>query len=273
MKRVERAVIILSIVSAVLLFSYVVTMGAMGDKVPPETLRPLALKFLTWTFNPTWDLTVASPEAVTAVIWDFRGLDTFYETAVLYFAIISALAVYRGLKLKYGSVDLEKRGMSPIAKTVTRVTTPMILAVGASIALHGHLTPGGGFQGGSTGAVILLLLLVVFSQAFFTAKGVTKELLLVVRSLGLLGLGLTGISVFVAAMILGYPGYLFQNLPKPYAPLGFTHEISGALISGTLFFLNIFEFFAVAAGLTITFLLFLTREEVIREILRVREGE
>ncbi|NJE77437.1 MnhB domain-containing protein, partial [Thermococcus sp. ES12] len=34
-----------------------------------------------------------------------------------------------------------------IIKTTTKILAPLILIFGSYIILHGHLTPGGGFQG------------------------------------------------------------------------------------------------------------------------------
>ncbi len=50
--------------------------------------------------------------------------------------------------------------MGVIVKTTARATIPLIGIFGAYVVSHGHLTPGGGFQGGATiaGAGILFLL-------------------------------------------------------------------------------------------------------------------
>ena len=50
--------------------------------------------------------------------------------------------------------------MGLIVKTTARATIPLIGIFGSYIVMHGHLTPGGGFQGGATiaGAGILFLL-------------------------------------------------------------------------------------------------------------------
>jgi multicomponent Na+:H+ antiporter subunit B len=130
----------------------------------------------------------------------------------------------------------------------------MIVAVGASIGLHGHLTPGGGFQGGSVIAVLPMVVIVVFSASFLVIKGVTTTKLLVMRSLGLTGIGLTAIAVFLVGITLHMPAYVFQNIAKPDAQISMPYSVAGALISGTLWFFNIFEMFAVAAGFSIAFI-------------------
>jgi multicomponent Na+:H+ antiporter subunit B len=52
-----------------------------------------------------------------------------------------------------------------IIKTTTRYLTALILTFGAYIILHGHLTPGGGFQGGAVFASGLALLIVANAAA------------------------------------------------------------------------------------------------------------
>jgi len=269
----ERALIAVAIVVFILVLSYAVTLGAMGSTLPPRDLRLLAKLYLWLAINPwTRNLTVMSPEAVTSIVWDFRGLDTFFETAVLYLAIIGTVAIYRGVyassKSREVPISGDEVGMSPIAKSVTKITLPIVIAVAVAIALHGHLTPGGGFQGGSTAAVILLLVLVVFSLQYSIRMGITKGSTLALRSAGLLGIAVTSILVLILGLLVGCQSFIFQNQPKAYAPVGVPAFLDGMLVSGTLILFNIFECLAVAAGLTLTFILVLTHEEEIRSVMK-----
>ena len=50
--------------------------------------------------------------------------------------------------------------MSPIVKFMARMAWPMCLLFGLTVVLHGHLTPGGGFQGGAVMATGVALMLV-----------------------------------------------------------------------------------------------------------------
>uniref|UniRef100_A0A7C4HG32 Sodium:proton antiporter n=1 Tax=Staphylothermus marinus TaxID=2280 RepID=A0A7C4HG32_STAMA len=246
----------------------------------PESRKPteifggnnqLAYLYLKYTYYPNdTSRTVLSPEAVTAIVWDFRGLDTLFETTVFYLAIIGALALGRGL------IKIEKpvgeHGLSIIVKTVTRLTSVLIVTVAASIALHGHLTPGGGFQGGSAAAVAPLLILIIFSIYYFLEKGISKTLMLIIRSIGLIVIGLVAISCFIIGVIQGSEAFVFQNQRKIVGVYGehsievsLPSHIAGELISGTLWFFNIAEFFAVMAGFTIVFMLLFVPEKAFRE--------
>ncbi|MCD6301779.1 MAG: sodium:proton antiporter [Staphylothermus sp.] len=238
--------------------------------LPSHEIGMLAKYYLYLAYNP-WqrNFTVMSPEAVTSIVWDFRGLDTVFETAVFYLAIIGSIALGRGI-VKYIKPEEEELGLSLIVKTVTRISAVMIIAVAASIALHGHLTPGGGFQGGATAAVAPLLIIVIFSHYYLLEKGVTKDLMLFLRSLGLTGIAIVAIIVYLIALPQGIHAYVLQNQPKPDSSIGLPAYINGQLISGTLWFFNLFEFFAVMAGFTIVFLLITIPERAFR---KEEEGE
>jgi Multisubunit Na+/H+ antiporter, MnhB subunit len=259
MKLVELVLLITLILSIALLLTY-----AYMYLTPTSEIRNLAVFYLVTTYNPQLPFyTVNSPEAVTAIVWDYRGLDTLFETAVFYLALIAGLALARKLYLEaVPEPNKSNGGLSVIVKTVTKITSPMIIAVGASIGLHGHLTPGGGFQGGATIAVAPMIMIIIFSVLYLLTKRVTTERMLLLRSLGLIGIGLTTISVFIIALTAGRAAFVFQNMPKFDAPLGLPDKINGVLISGTLWFFNLFEMLAVAAGFTMAFIvLMLVKKE------------
>jgi len=260
----RRVFAVIGIVLFVVATSLILTPIAGRYYIPSRNVRDLALIYLYTTLNPgNRNFTAMSPEAVTAIVWDYRGLDTVFETTVFYLAIIGSIALFRGIgKYVKPKTDL---GLSIIVKTVTRITTAMILAVAVSIALHGHLTPGGGFQAGATAAVAPLLIIIAFSHYYLVERGVSKDLMLVIRSLGLIGIGLTAFAAFFIGAATGYFAYVVQNQPKVTSPIALPSHIGGQLISGTLWFFNLSEFLAVMAGFTIVLLLLVIPERVFRE--------
>ncbi len=265
----QKIISITIIVLFTLLLSLALAVGGLGYIIPPPEVREIARWYLERAYYPYDRLfTVMSPEVVTSIVWDFRGLDTLFETMVFYLAIIGSVALLRGIKTPKPSRAIESYGLSLIVKSVTKITLGLILAVAASIALHGHLTPGGGFQGGATAAVVSLLVLVVFSIYYMEKRGVSKNNMLALRSIGLIGVGLTAIIVFIIGLLTANNAFVFQNQPKEVAPIGLPAYIGGALISGTLWFFNVFEMLAVAAGFTIVFLLLTLPERVVMESIR-----
>ncbi len=251
---------ILVLLLAILALSYATALGCLGP-LPPESLRPLAIAYLRTTYNPFNKLfTAMAPEGVTAIVWDYRGIDTFFETVVFYGAIIGALTLYREV-YKLRDV-LPSRGLSIVVKRATAVVALAILAVAAATALHGQLTPGGGFQAGAIAAVAPLVLLIVFSKAFLEERGIRYSKLLTARNLGLLGIGLTAMALVLVSMAMGSTAFVFQNQAKRVAPLSFPSWALDVPFGGSLWFFNLFEMIAVAAGFTLVFMVLTCSEKL-----------
>ncbi|MCS7109031.1 MAG: Na(+)/H(+) antiporter subunit B [Sulfolobales archaeon] len=254
----------LSLTATVLVVAYISTLGGGLGPLFSDT-RPLAKVFLSTTLDPNKPMfTAMSPEGVTAIVWDYRGLDTLFETAVFYLAIIGAVAVYRDVSekvvLKGGGV-----GLSKIVKLVTKLLIPMNIAIAISIALHGHLTPGGGFQAGAAMAVVPMILIVVFSRYFLLEVKISKGLALALRSIGLIGIAFTVFLPIIIALISGVNSYIMQNQVKFGAPFSFPAFFGDSLISGSLILYNLFELLAVTFGFSILFLLLSIEESLVKE--------
>jgi len=93
--------------------------------------------------------------AVTTVIVFFRGLDTLGEIAVLF---IASLGI--GLMLHSNSKCNIKAESNFMLQTASKILFPVILLFGIYVMIYGHLSPGGGFQGGVIIASGVLLLLI-----------------------------------------------------------------------------------------------------------------
>ncbi len=257
-------------ISAALLLVLVAVIVLLGGTAytPSREIRPLAKFYLENCinlFNKDW--WAASPEAVTSMLWDYRGIDTYYETSVFFLAIISGVALFRIAEIKLdaeGRKEEKELGLSIIVKTSTRIVFPLILIVSASVAFHGHLTPGGGFQAGSILAVGPLLLIAAFSRHFLEDRlRLTEDKCLTLRSVGLIL-----IVLVIALPLITGAALLMLNQPKLWAPVSpFPAYVGPIWIAGTLFFLNVAEFLAVGAGFTLLFLLLSIPEEVFKRVL------
>ncbi len=94
---------------------------------------------------------------VTAVVVTYRGLDTLGEVTVLF---IAATGVGLMLKRRKDQVEpSDKRNASELVQTGSLFLVSLIFLLGVYIFVNGHLTPGGGFQGGAVIASGILLLL------------------------------------------------------------------------------------------------------------------
>jgi multicomponent Na+:H+ antiporter subunit B len=131
-----------------------------------------------------------APNLVTAVLADYRGYDTMFETAVVFTAGMACLLllrlfrkeqpektlyrhrptgvvlqVKRGYRVAGGLPGLERidsqwTPYDPITSTASRVLIPFIQIFALYVVAHGHHSPGGGFQGGVIlGASFILLAL------------------------------------------------------------------------------------------------------------------
>lgn len=96
---------------------------------------------------------VGAANIVTAVVLGYRGIDTLGELSIL-FAAATAGGFVLGRRHTKPAADEQAGGF--ILNAGTDLLFPLLLVVGLCIVLHGHLTPGGGFQGG-----------VIIAAAFF----------------------------------------------------------------------------------------------------------
>lgn len=117
---------------------------------------------------------------------------------------------------------MNEHGMSVIVRTVTRLIYGLAIVFGFYVIMHGHLTPGGGFQGGAIVASAFALLLVAFGAAGL--KGRLNEHLLQtleeIGALAFLGLAFAGIgTVFFYNLLANSGGALFgATIQNPGLP-------------------------------------------------------
>jgi multicomponent Na+:H+ antiporter subunit B len=90
--------------------------------------------------------------SVTSVVLAYRGLDTLGELTILFIAATAAGLIMGKAKARN---ILQPGGF--ILKVTADLLFPFLLLLGMYIILHGHLTPGGGFQGGVILAIAFFL--------------------------------------------------------------------------------------------------------------------
>ena len=84
-------------------------------------------------------------------------------------------------------------GMSRIVKTISSVAFPFVLIYGLYIIAHGHLTPGGGFQGGAIVASGCAMILVAYGSIWTMGK-IKEKNLSIFESFG--AIGFIGLAFF-----------------------------------------------------------------------------
>ena len=239
------------------------------------------LAFLLWSFSglpdfghylgPYGDILSQSaiPErrataVVSAINFDYRGFDTLGEEFILFAAVIGVATLLRNLRGERDTrPDDDARGRrvrdTSVAVSVVGLglVGPTIL-VGLYVVLHGHQTPGGGFQGGVILATALLL--VYLSDRYITLRRVGPMALIeLAEALGAGGLAVIGL------------GGLFAGLAymENFLPLGTTGELlsAGIILPG-----NAAVGLAVTGGFAFMLSEFLEQTLVVRRDRRRRRG-
>lgn len=153
---------------------------------------------------------LGSANLVTSVVVSYRGLDTLGEVTVLFLATAAVGLVLARRKEEGGHPPNEKpRAGSEFLQTGTRFLWPMILVLGLYVVVHGHLSPGGGFQGG----VILATAFLLYMLAFPGSK-LPDGLRHALESLS----GLAYVGVALAGLILA--GHFLDTRFLPAGTLG-----------------------------------------------------
>ncbi|MBE0417924.1 MAG: sodium:proton antiporter [Coriobacteriia bacterium] len=182
---------------------------------------------------------------VTGVLLNYRGLDTAGEVTVIFTALVAGLAVLITRRKEPGAkADSAARGdvpapppVSPVVSFVVQLLAPFIALFAVYVILNGHVTPGGGFQGGAILGALFIALTIVLGEgrtrslmprlALPWMQGAALISFVVV---GVLGAGLTG-------YFLGFPAEASLHLVRELMMLVLEAGIGlgGAAIFATLF--------------------------------------
>ena len=155
---------------------------------------------------------VGAGNIVTAVVLAFRGFDTLLELTILFTA-----ATVGGLVLGKPRPDaVRDPDAGFILQAGADLFFPLLLVVGLYIILHGHLTPGGGFQGG-----------VVLAAAFFIPVLARPGTTLDHHAVSLIE-GLAGASFIFIGLLAMFGGAAFLT------PLLGKGELGALFSAGTL---------------------------------------
>ncbi len=142
---------------------------------------------------------------------------------------------------------MKSEGLSPIVQTIAGILFPMILIFSFYVIMHGHLTPGGGFQGGAIGASAVVMLIVAFGAKNIEKK-IREEKLSAFESIGgvvfiaVALLGLVMASTFMSNFLVG--DIIFGKIPPFGSNLGILNS------GGILPILNLAVGMKVIGGLS-----------------------
>lgn len=219
-KEIELKTIIISLLVS---FMIILILGILNHIT--TTSNSLGMQLLTIN-----EVSTKSANAITSVVTYFRGLDTLGEVTILFLAIFGVSLGFSNNKDKLNILTQDNF----LLKTGIKVLFPLIVLFGFYIIIHGHLSPGGGFQGGVIIASAFLLKFLTTDNKFI----LNHKLLTLFESLSGAGFVLVGIlSVFLINKFLGN-----------FLPLG---EMGNLFSSGVLPIIYIFVGMKVASEIII----------------------
>lgn len=127
-----------------------------------------------------------------------------------------------------------------IVKICGSITIPLALLLGVYIILHGHLSPGGGFQGGVIIASAVSIYYVAYGKEK-TLKMFNSKRLSRMEEFGALTF------IFIASLGIIYGLSFFSNILNK-------GSVGNLFSSGTIFFMNFAVGYKVLAGISILIL-------------------
>jgi multicomponent Na+:H+ antiporter subunit B len=174
------------------------------------------------------------PNIVTAVLADYRGYDTMFETAVVFTAGIACIFLLRTVKrgaprsklyrhIPTGvTIRIEKGGKAPhgsddferidsvwvpydvIIKNGCRLVIPFIQLFALYVIAHGHHSPGGGFQGGVIFGAAIILYALAYDLRTAQARLPIKTSVLLSSTGVLIYAGTGALCILLGAAFLNY---------------------------------------------------------------------
>lgn len=172
-----------------------------GDPASPASTH-VSPHFITKSVEET-----SVPNFVTAVLADYRGYDTMFETVVIFCAGITVLTVLRRTHRRTKKIIKprpSRQNADLILQGATRLLLPPIQLFGLYVVAHGHHSPGGGFQGGVILGASFILLAITYDLQMVLRR-FKENIVLLACSIGVaIYAGIGAISLFFGKNFLGY---------------------------------------------------------------------
>jgi multicomponent Na+:H+ antiporter subunit B len=153
---------------------------------------------------------LGAPNVITGILLTYRAFDTLGEVAVL-FMVAAGVGLVLGRRERRNENPLRDppqppRQASEIVRTGAQILVPLIAIFAAYIITNGHLSAGGGFQGGAVVASSAILLLLADPRQRFDGQFLSS----------------TESAAGVLFVLVGVAGLIFANgfLDNRVLPLG-----------------------------------------------------
>ena len=211
------AAIITGFIVAAVLIITVAFLPPSGSENAPD-VNEVTERYLSSGLSET-----GATNAVAGIILDYRAFDTLGESMVLFTATVTVLFLLYQFKRdkKEGIADADDAehygGIRSLpAKVCFRISIPYVLLYGIYVVVNGHLSPGGGFSGGTILGSAFVLSHLAFGEEY-TARFINVNRCMKIMATGLfvyIALKtyhvLTGANGIASAIPLGTPGSIFS---------------------------------------------------------------
>lgn len=197
----------------------VLALGAIAAAVVPHMGQPQDLGTVGRAYALRGVEDTGSANLVTGVVMAYRGLDTLGEVVVLFCASTSVVLI-----LSLYPLGLRSSEPSRIVALTARVFPAPLLLFGVYLASHAHLSPGGGFPGGTVIAAAFLLVM-LGGESRHSGAGRLPA----VEAMGGLAFGLLGFWGAYSAGQFLYSGVIGSGTPGSVLSAGIVPLISLAI--------------------------------------------
>ncbi len=141
----------------VLIYVVIIALAMIFIPIARENMEKQDLSDLSKEYVKNSIDKLETQNVVTSVVVTYRGLDTLGEVTVLFLATSGVGFLINRRKKRKSKI----RQASEILNTGSFFIFPIIVLFGVYVFVHGHLTPGGGFQGGVLIASAFVLMMLV----------------------------------------------------------------------------------------------------------------
>jgi len=171
----KKLTLVLLILAGLVLLRATADLPDWADPASPASLN-LSPAFIEQAYHDTH-----TPNIVTAVLADYRGYDTMFETVVVLAAGLIIMVILRRTPRKRQKVlprRPQRQGRDIIIQGAAHLIIPVMQIFALYVLAHGHYSPGGGFQGGVIFGASFILLALCHNLQFTMARFQEKTVLL-----------------------------------------------------------------------------------------------
>lgn len=204
----------MKLVQLLLLIMFLVILGFLSYELATDSLPVNEVNQLESHYLKASRKDHGTYNVVTVVLGDFRAFDTLLETIVIFIASLSVLFTRNFLTDSHRQsfrefVEEFDFMYSSVSRNSFVLVFPLIILFGLYVFIHGHYSPGGGFQAG----VILASAFIVYSYVYANKYnfGFFMDRYAII-------INFVGVAIYFT---VGMLGFLFKNVFLDYEGLVF----------------------------------------------------